>query len=79
MSFGKLFVEESVSLLMCEKKKKNRHRHRVQLTIGRRHVGQLFEDHWVNQVKKNIVTCTYVLSIGVLRPRGRLPRFALHI
>ena len=33
--------------------KKNRHRERVPLRTERRHVGQLFEDHWPS--KKNIV------------------------
>ena len=33
----------------------------------------------ISQVKRTLFTCTYVLSIGVLRTRGLRPRFALHV
>ena len=33
----------------------------------------------ISQVKRTLFTCTYVLSIGVLRTRGLGPRFALHV
>ena len=33
----------------------------------------------INQVNRTLLTCTYVLSIGVLRTRGLRSRFALHV
>ena len=33
----------------------------------------------ISQVNRTLLTCTYVLSIGVLRTRGLRPRFALHV
>ena len=33
----------------------------------------------ISQVKRTMFTCTYVLSIGVLRTRGLRLRFALHV
>ena len=33
----------------------------------------------ISQVNRTLLTCTYMLSIGVLRTRGLWPRFALHV
>ena len=33
----------------------------------------------ISQVNRTLLTCTYVLSIGVLCTRGLWPRFALHV
>ena len=36
-------------------------------------------DNFLKIIEGKLLTCTYVLSIGVLRTRGLWPRFALHV
>ena len=76
-SFGKFFLKEFVSRLLCEKTK-------IGIDTGSNWGWEApcWTTFWrslVSKVKRKLLTCTYVLSKGVLRTRGLRPRFALHV